>query len=131
VIADGAGITVETFALSKRGVTAAVGSQAGVVGAGVLVVAKGHEFALELVRFVDATVAVFIDSVALFGGRNHCVTVSNAILRADPLTLTDSKLINVGTRCEERELNGLRSARTDASVGHALQCVDPIDCDCR
>jgi hypothetical protein len=69
---------------------------------------------------VDAAVAVFIDSVALFGRRNHCITVSYAILCADSLALTNPKVVLQLTGCEEREFNGLRSARANPRIRDAL-----------
>jgi hypothetical protein len=131
VIANSAGIAVQTLPRVQLIVATARLTIAGIFGARIAVVAKRQKLPTQFVRFVHETVAVIILTITLFSHGQRCVTSAQPLFFAHPLAPTSSPFARSLARRPKTQLNGLSSAGTDPRIRHALSSVDAIDCDCR
>ena len=83
------------------------------------------------VRFIHVPVTVIVNAVARLGHRHHGIAIRQAVFEADSFTLAEPLFIRFTTRCPESQLHGPLRTRADSRISDALQCADPIDCDCR
>jgi hypothetical protein len=104
--------------------------RAQVIGAWIVIVAQIYVVPCDFCRFVQITVAVVVHAVALLQGRNRCITVCEAINRANPLAVASAEFVGRFAWSPERQLHGFSGARALPGVCNALRCVDAIDCDC-
>jgi len=81
--------------------------------------------------FVHQSVAVVVEAVTILLRRHHRIAVRQALFKTDPFALAYAHFIRILARGRERQRYRFHRTGTDPSIGHALQCVDPIDGDCR
>jgi len=131
MVTDRARIAVDAFALAQIHVGTTSFAVASIGGARVIIIAKVDIIATHLGRLVGLSVAVIVKAIAQLLSGSSSVTSSETICVTEPLSLADAEFIGDFTRCPESQVNGLLRTRANTRVCHALQCVDPIDCDCR
>jgi len=117
-----AGITIDALDCVEGLVVATFFSEADVVGTSVVVITG---------IFIGVPIAIVIEAIADVFRRNGRITISETLIGAVALPRTRTKFVVLLTGSCQSQRDGLRGARTNAGISHALHRADAIDCDCR
>jgi len=122
VIANGADVAILALAFAQGHMLAARLAEASIVGAIVTIVA-GH--------FVHITVAIVVLTVASLCCGNGGIAGRESLICTEAFAQAESIFVFDLAWSPEGEGDRLPGAWALPCIGHALQCVDSIDCDCR
>jgi hypothetical protein len=97
----------------------------------VSIIAEVNIAAVHVVRLVNFTVAIIVQTIAGFRRGHASIARGQSFVSANPLPHAQSEFVINLARRPETQFHRLLRARANPRIGHALQCVDPIDSDCR